>query len=152
MPGIAALNVCLEGKGRKNEMKRLIVILLALSITLSACGLDLFSPIKTGNYLCMGSEFGLGATAGALVIEGNGVARFKSYYGPVTEGQWSYDRGSRTVSFSGDLPLIQAEHDPDGDTLSVDVEPGRVTHAESGHISCSPTDEWLPFASESLQD
>lgn len=111
-------------------MRRLqIVALLIMVLWTVSCG-SRSAPV--GAYDCYGHEKGMLAHAGRLYIQPDGTVEFLRQ-----TGTWTYDSETATFTFTGDVPLAQAQYDPELSKLHVDLLPDvNITHAERGTMSC----------------
>jgi hypothetical protein len=118
----------------KNPIKT--TVLLGVVLMLIACNLSSLrvSSAPVGQYDCYGHEAGMMAYTGLLDIQAGGRVKFLGNI-----GSWTYDSDTQTFTFSGDVPLAQAEYHADGPSLSVDLRPGvNISHAELGTMTCDP--------------
>ena len=113
-----------------------IPAILGVILMVVACNLSGLrtSSAPVGQYDCYGHEAGMLAYTGLLDIHADGRVEFLG-----NTGSWTYDPDTKTLTFSGDVPLAQAEYHADGPTLSVDLRPGvNIPHAELGTMTCDP--------------
>ena len=113
-----------------------LAVLLGMVLTVMACNLSGLqtSSAPVGQYDCYGHEAGALAYTGLLDIQAGGRVEFLG-----NTGSWTYDSDTKTFTFSGDVPLAQAEYDADRPRLSVDLRPGvNIPHAERGTMTCDP--------------
>jgi hypothetical protein len=123
------LNVLTENPVKTTAILGIILIIVACNVS----GLRT-SSAPVGQYDCYGHEAGMLAYTGLLDIQAGGRVKFLG-----NTGSWTYDDDTQTFTFSGDVPLAQAEYDADGPWLSVDLRPGvNISHAELGTMTCNP--------------
>jgi hypothetical protein len=112
-----------------------MVIVLALlfgACSPSASGSAASSAELTGSYECFGLASGSTQTIGALTLNADGTGTFGS-----TAIQWSYDRNTNTITFTGGAGLQSATYISDGPSLSMNsTADAGVEGSVDGHFTC----------------
>ncbi len=86
-----------------------------------------------GQFDCEGTEKGLRAYSGRIIVQPGGLLTFKDYDGAVQTGTWTYDAPGMTFTFSGGIALASALYNPTSDGLTVIFAPNaQVVHALGG--------------------
>lgn len=127
----AAMNISLSNRCVRLLLIGIVGIVLACSV--GCRGGSIVADTYQGN----GHEKGLMAHAGVLSLYEDGTAGFNG-----REGEWTYDKVTKTVQFTGGITFERVDYDPERGDLEVRLKPGLTrSHADRGVMTCAPMQE-----------